>query len=128
MSSSGEERIGSLYVNVVGCGYPPDVSCERFYEEYGRTLLQDFSCFYSAVNGTRVLTEYVPEKEIVTIALACIPLLLTLMSAVALLVVPGRMRMKKTRVGPASATEGSARYESLRRLSLNAARAKIMGK
>ena len=98
--SDTEERIGVLFVNVVGCGYPPTVSCERFYEEYGKSRKQDFPCFYSLRNDSLVITEYDEGTEIMKVSLACVPLLITLLTAIGLLVTPGVMRAKNPKTGP----------------------------
>lgn len=98
--SDTQERTGVLFVNVVGCGYPPTVSCERFYEEYGKTLKQDFPCFYSLSNDSLVITEFDEGAEIMKVSLACVPLLITVLSAIGLLVTPGVMRAKASVTGP----------------------------
>ena len=91
-SSDDHEREGVLFVNVVGCGYPPTVSCERFYEDYGKTLKQDFPCFYSRRNDTLVITDFDESVEIMKVSLACVPLLITILSGIGLLVTPGVMK------------------------------------
>ena len=87
--SDAQERLGVLFVNVVGCGYPPAVSCERFYEEYGKRLKQDFPCFYSPKNDSLVITEYDEGEEMMKVSLACVPLLITVLSGIGLLITPG---------------------------------------
>ena len=42
-----ELREAVLFVNVRGCGYPPDVSCQRFYATYGGNDTEPFNCYYS---------------------------------------------------------------------------------
>ena len=97
-----QERSGVLFVNVVGCGYPPAVSCERFYEELKllKELKQDFPCFYSLRNDSLVITEFDEGAEIMKVSLACVPLLIAVLSAIGLLVTPGVMRAKAPKTGP----------------------------
>ena len=113
----GDSRVGALFVNVAGCGYPPTISCEGFYEEYGRVMKQDFPCFYSVRNHTMVIPEHHPAEEIQTIVMACIPLLITVVSGILLLVVPGRLKSRgsATKVGPASAEDRARHPEELDR-------------
>ena len=98
--SDTQERTGVLFINVVGCGYPPTVSCERFYEEYGKTLKQDFPCFYSLRNESLVITEYDEGMEIMKVSLACVPLLITVLSGIGLLVIPGVMKARASKTYP----------------------------
>ena len=91
-TSDDNERVGVLFVNVVGCGYPPTVSCERFYEDYGKTLKQNFPCFYSRRNDTLVITDFDEGAEIIKVSLACVPLLITILSGIGLFVTPGVMK------------------------------------
>jgi len=63
-SSSGLEnkRLGRLYPNVKGCGYPPRVDCSRFVDLYG-TVGSVFPCYYSSLQPNLVIT-YLDFDEI----------------------------------------------------------------
>ncbi|XP_076060970.1 protein tipE-like isoform X2 [Oratosquilla oratoria] len=50
----------SLYVNVKGCGYPPRVECETFYQNYG-VPGRRFPCYYSRLDSSLVVPYYNPE-------------------------------------------------------------------
>ena len=49
-----------LLVNIKGCGYPPEVACERFASDYESLLnaTQTFPCYYSRVNPWVVIEVY----------------------------------------------------------------------
>ena len=34
--SPQNEGLAKLYPNVKGCGYPPDLDCDAFFEEFGK--------------------------------------------------------------------------------------------
>ncbi|KAF2359313.1 Na+ channel auxiliary subunit TipE, partial [Trinorchestia longiramus] len=50
----------SLFVNVKGCGYPPDVNCTVFEMKYSK-VGRRFYCHFSQLNPYLVLDEYDPE-------------------------------------------------------------------
>ena len=51
----------SLYVNIKGCGYPPDVDCDIFLESYNKTGRR-FLCFYSKLDPDIVIVDYDPRR------------------------------------------------------------------
>ncbi|CAH0393969.1 unnamed protein product [Bemisia tabaci] len=52
-----------LLVNIKGCGYPPEVKCANFTEDYGQEGAQ-FPCYYSRQNRTVVMAEYDRERQV----------------------------------------------------------------
>ncbi|CAL4142199.1 unnamed protein product [Meganyctiphanes norvegica] len=44
-----------LYPNVKGCGYPPDLNCDDFSQQYG-TPGSKYPCYYSKIDPDMVLT------------------------------------------------------------------------
>lgn len=54
--SSQVSTTGKLFPNVKGCGYPPRVVCDQFYQEFGQ-VGQQFPCFYSQKELGLVMTE-----------------------------------------------------------------------
>ena len=38
-----------LYPNVRGCGYPPELNCEKFYEDYSNNT-KSFTCWVSTMD------------------------------------------------------------------------------
>lgn len=75
-----------LLVNIKGCGYPPAVDCENFTRDLGYEGNQ-FSCYYSQVNGSIVLAEYDREAEMnVIINYFAYPLVMTVATTTVLCV------------------------------------------
>lgn len=54
----------SLFVNIKGCGYPPDVNCSLFESKYS-TLGRRYFCHYSQLNNSIVLDSYDRSRAIV---------------------------------------------------------------
>lgn len=50
----------SLFINVKGCGYPPNVDCDTFFNDYGKPGRR-FWCYYSEVNRSIVMPKYDPQ-------------------------------------------------------------------
>ncbi|KAK4295513.1 hypothetical protein Pmani_031934 [Petrolisthes manimaculis] len=50
----------SLFINVKGCGYPPYVDCDTFFDDYGKPGRR-FWCYYSEVNKSIVMPKYDPQ-------------------------------------------------------------------
>ena len=42
-------RTARLYPNVRGCGYPPELNCEKFYEDY-RNISHSYTCWVSTMD------------------------------------------------------------------------------
>jgi len=59
--NSKSSNIARLYPNVRGCGYPPELNCEEFYEQYGIGSLgipsEPFTCWVSTLDSTIAMTE-----------------------------------------------------------------------
>ena len=56
------QHVARLQPNVKGCGYPPDVECNgQFAPTYG-VVGENFSCFYSTVDPTLVITHLDIER------------------------------------------------------------------
>ncbi|KAK3918185.1 Protein tipE [Frankliniella fusca] len=83
-SNATEEAV--LLVNIKGCGYPPDVQCGNFSEQYGYEGAM-FPCYYSRVNRSVVLTHYARDDQVAVIVhYFAIPFVLTVVTAVILCV------------------------------------------
>ena len=50
-----------LYPNVRGCGYPPELNCEEFYQTFLRNE-SDFSCWVSTTDTSVAITELDLER------------------------------------------------------------------
>ena len=60
----GVERFNaSLLVNFKGCGYPPHVSCETFFQKFNSSRGNPFKCHYSRMNASVVLAEVDNDAE-----------------------------------------------------------------
>lgn len=83
-SNFTEEAV--LLVNIKGCGYPPDVQCGNFSENYGYEGAS-FPCYYSRVNRSVVLSHYARDDQVAVIVhYFAIPFVLTVVTAVILCV------------------------------------------
>jgi hypothetical protein len=57
------KNLARLYPNVRGCGYPPELNCEDFFEKYGGSRnesvspSQPFSCWVSTIDTSIAMTE-----------------------------------------------------------------------
>lgn len=98
---------GFLYVNVRGCGYPPDVSCESFFQRYGRSR-EPFPCFYSKRNSSVVITSFRKEDEIRTIIVSCIPILGILISSIGIAIVPRKQKKSASAINASQANKSSS--------------------
>ncbi|XP_052120591.1 uncharacterized protein LOC113207402 [Frankliniella occidentalis] len=83
-SNATDEAV--LLVNIKGCGYPPDVQCGNFSEQFGYEGAV-FPCYYSRVNRSVVLTHYARDDQVAVIVhYFAIPFVLTVVTAVILCV------------------------------------------
>ena len=48
---SSPAKIARLYPNVRGCGYPPELNCELFYEDH-MNLSHTFTCWVSRLDNS----------------------------------------------------------------------------
>ncbi|CAL4096296.1 unnamed protein product [Meganyctiphanes norvegica] len=51
----------SLFINVKGCGFPPEVNCSTFFSKFG-VIGRRYPCYYSTVDDRLVMTEYHPDR------------------------------------------------------------------
>ena len=52
----------ALFVNVKGCGYAPDVDCERWISQFGVND-STIQCFYSRMNHSFAATHVDPQSD-----------------------------------------------------------------
>ena len=62
--SPESKGLAKLYPNVKGCGYPPDLDCDAFFEEFGNAAEAEgggsdrrFDCWVSTLDGEIAMTE-----------------------------------------------------------------------
>ncbi len=62
--SSSAQNLARLYPNVRGCGYPPDLNCEDFFEKFGglrnasvSSPQLPFTCWVSTIDSSIAMTE-----------------------------------------------------------------------
>jgi hypothetical protein len=110
---NGGEVEGTLFVNPSGCGYPPDVSCDGFFEEFGRRNASHgtFPCHYSRRNGSVVVPTYNGEREKSTLAYSAVPFAVTVFS-VAVVVVVNKAQSWKERCCSRRFGEGMGEFFS----------------
>ena len=61
MSHAAMPSMARLYPNVRGCGYPPELNCEEFYQTFLRNE-SDFSCWVSTTDTSVAITELDLER------------------------------------------------------------------
>ncbi|QQP50831.1 Protein tipElike, partial [Caligus rogercresseyi] len=94
----GAPAEGFLFVNARGCGYPPKVKCDSFYEqyEYLHRKEQTFDCYYSQRNRSIVVTEVDLPGQVLSLSLSiCVPLFILFLSCVALALIQKFIRFKE---------------------------------
>ena len=67
-------NVARLYPNVRGCGYPPELNCEEFYEFYKNAT--DFSCWVSTLDTSVAITNLDLERAKSEVLFSLIPLLI----------------------------------------------------
>ncbi len=75
-----EESATRLYPNVRGCGYPPDLNCEDFYEKYGVVGGDKFDCWVSTIDQRIAMTELNLERAKREVILSLVPLFIFIVS------------------------------------------------
>jgi len=81
--SLNKKRAG-LFVNVKGCGYPPDVDCERWIGQFGVND-STIQCFYSRTNHSFAVTHTYPQEDERNLILATlVPIVCCIVSGSAL--------------------------------------------
>ena len=79
------QRAG-LFVNIAGCGYPPDVDCEEWINMFGVND-STIQCYYSRTNTSMAVTHSNPGEDKRNLLLATlVPVLCCLLSGSALCV------------------------------------------
>ena len=71
--ASRNNGLTRLYPNVRGCGYPPELNCEKFYEDYGKKD-REFSCWVSTLNPEIAMTELDLERAKEEVIWSLVPL------------------------------------------------------
>ena len=67
--------LARLYPNVRGCGYPPELNCEEFYQTFKRNET-DFPCWVSTTDTSVAITELDLERAKSEVLFSLIPLLI----------------------------------------------------
>ena len=62
VSDANGLSLARLYPNVRGCGYPPDLNCERFYHDFGDLGRGEFDCWVSTTDSSIAMTELDLER------------------------------------------------------------------
>ena len=78
-TSSGGKNFARLYPNVRGCGYPPELNCEDFFEKFGglkndtASSAGPYPCWVSTIDSTIAMTELdlVSERASLRGLIAC---------------------------------------------------------
>ena len=70
---SPPENRARLYPNVRGCGYPPELNCETFYEEHGK-IDSKFTCWVSTMDNSIAMTELDLERAKSEVIYSLVPL------------------------------------------------------
>ena len=68
-------NVARLYPNVRGCGYPPELNCEQFYETYKHNNT-DFPCWVSTLDSSVAITGLDLERAKSEVLFSLIPLLI----------------------------------------------------
>ena len=100
-----------LYPNVKGCGYPPAVNCTVFRDRF-RDPNVTFSCHYSRLDATLVITELDPDRVRTDLALAFVVPFVSLVVSIAFLVYAYH-RIKRKEAEAAAADALAQRTQAL---------------
>ncbi len=73
-AKSPPANLAKLYPNVRGCGYPPELNCEEFYQHYKNQ--SDFPCWVSTEDTSVAMTELDLERAKSEVLFSLIPLLI----------------------------------------------------
>lgn len=73
--TSPASNTARLYPNVRGCGYPPELNCEEFYEVYKRNDT-DYPCWVSTMDSSVAITGLDLERAKSEVLFSLIPLLI----------------------------------------------------
>lgn len=68
-----ESGLARLYPNVRGCGYPPILNCDAFFEEFGPKN-KTFDCWVSTMDPSIAMTELNLERAKEEVLMSLIPL------------------------------------------------------
>lgn len=72
---SPPSNVARLYPNVRGCGYPPELNCEEFYDTYKKNQ-SDFNCWVSTLDTSVAITNLDLERAKSEVLFSLIPLLI----------------------------------------------------
>ncbi len=72
--SEEANNLARLYPNVRGCGYPPQLNCEKFYNEFGNLERGEFDCWVSTTDTSIAMTTLDLEKSKREVIFSLIPL------------------------------------------------------
>ena len=73
--NSPPTNVARLYPNVRGCGYPPELNCEQFYETYKHNNT-NFPCWVSTLDSSVAITALDLERAKSEVLFSLIPLLI----------------------------------------------------
>jgi hypothetical protein len=73
-NKSPAENLAKLYPNVRGCGYPPELNCEEFYEFYKNKT--DYPCWVSTMDSSVAMTQLDLERAKSEVLFSLVPLLI----------------------------------------------------
>ena len=68
-------NVARLYPNVRGCGYPPELNCENFFDTYKHNTT-DFPCWVSTMDSSVAITQLDLERAKSEVLFSLIPLLI----------------------------------------------------
>jgi hypothetical protein len=78
-NATAESVLARLYPNVRGCGYPPELNCELFFETYREKGAQ-FDCWVSTRDARVALTELNLERAKSEVICSLVPLMIFILS------------------------------------------------
>lgn len=76
---SFDKQLARLYPNVRGCGYPPELDCEKFYKVYSAKDIE-FDCWVSTLDTSIAMTNLDLDRAKEEVIYSLIPLFLFIVS------------------------------------------------
>ena len=73
VNDGSDSKVARLYPNVRGCGYPPDLDCQVFYDKH-KTRGESFDCWVSTMDNGIAMTELDLERAKREVLLSLLPL------------------------------------------------------
>eukprot|EP00094_Tigriopus_californicus_P014264 TCALIF_13825-PA protein Name:"Similar to tipE Protein tipE (Drosophila melanogaster)" AED:0.35 eAED:0.35 QI:0/-1/0/1/-1/1/1/0/495 len=78
-SLSFDKQLARLYPNVRGCGYPPELDCDKFYKVYSAKD-KEFDCWVSTLDTSIAMTQLDLDRAKEEVIYSLIPLFLFIVS------------------------------------------------